>query len=48
MTKAGYLELDRGLSPRGRGNRVHFTADFLALGSIPAWAGEPQRGNCTP
>ena len=31
-----------GLSPRGRGNRRSIDWYCLGLGSIPAWAGEPQ------
>ena len=31
----------RGLSPRGRGNRLFAKASSLCMGSIPAWAGEP-------
>ena len=30
----------KGLSPRGRGKRVHLLQLHLLLGSIPAWAGE--------
>ncbi len=30
----------RGRSPRGRGRRAQVYADYIALGSIPAWAGE--------
>ena len=32
----------RGLSPRGRGNQVHFLGLDPLPGSIPAWAGQPQ------
>ena len=32
----------KGLSPRGRGNRSLTPARSATLGSIPAWAGEPQ------
>ena len=31
----------QGLSPRGRGNRLASDIDPSAMGSIPAWAGEP-------
>ena len=31
-----------GLSPRGRGSRIHPAADAVLCGSIPAWAGEPR------
>ena len=30
-----------GLSPRGRGNRLHEHVARILWGSIPAWAGEP-------
>ncbi len=30
-----------GLSPRGRGNHLRHLYDHIAVGSIPAWAGEP-------
>ena len=30
-----------GLSPRGRGNLLAFLIAAAALGSIPAWAGQP-------
>ena len=33
-----------GLSPRGRGNRLHYTGSAGHSGSIPAWAGEPWYG----
>ena len=32
-----------GLSPRGRGNRLRNRAGAEVAGSIPAWAGKPQR-----
>ena len=32
-----------GLSPRGRGNRLRLVRVSRAIGSIPAWAGEPSR-----
>ena len=31
----------RGLSPRGRGNRPRSWDNVATIGSIPAWAGEP-------
>ena len=31
----------KGLSPRGRGNRIAYLAAVHEPGSIPAWAGEP-------
>ena len=31
-----------GLSPRGRGNLSRRNRQYIALGSIPAWAGEPE------
>ena len=34
--------LVEGLSPRGRGNRTESGGRGGALGSIPAWAGEPE------
>ena len=33
--------LNRGLSPRGRGNHLLSTFPYHGKGSIPAWAGEP-------
>ena len=33
-----------GLSPRGRGNRIGKSTNYVATGSIPAWAGEPISG----
>ena len=30
-----------GLSPRGRGNPLNSLVSHQAVGSIPAWAGEP-------
>ena len=36
-----YLDTNRGLSPRGRGNRSPPGRRFLRRGSIPAWAGKP-------
>ena len=36
--------IDRGLSPRGRGNLTFRTPGITGIGSIPAWAGEPLRG----
>ena len=36
------LLTDSGLSPRGRGNRPDGAVAALCLGSIPAWAGQPQ------
>ncbi len=33
-----------GLSPRGRGNRQKYAPRLTVLRSIPAWAGEPERG----
>ena len=39
-TRPGRLE---GLSPRGRGNRVHALAGLRLKRSIPAWAGKPGR-----
>ena len=33
--------LDRGLSPRGRGNHGRADVDARGCGSIPAWAGQP-------
>ena len=33
--------ISEGLSPRGRGNHQARQGRALALGSIPAWAGEP-------
>ena len=36
------IPVRRGLSPRGRGNRVLAPSSNASDGSIPAWAGEPQ------
>ncbi len=38
---------DDGPSPRGRGNRHEGGAHHLALGAIPAWAGEPRAARST-
>ena len=35
------VEPTRGLSPRGRGNRILCSTGSTAIGSIPAWAGKP-------
>ena len=37
-----------GLSPRGRGNRLVGEAGLGRGGSIPAWAGQPRRGERMP
>ena len=44
-TFLGAIRLPRnaGLSPRGRGNLSYLRAIAIARGSIPAWAGQPQR-----
>ena len=39
----GIISSQRGLSPRGRGNRNWKLSSPLPNGSIPAWAGEPSR-----
>ena len=36
-----------GLSPRGRGKLILGVAAAIALGSIPAWAGETAAINCS-
>ena len=33
----------QGLSPRGRGNPIRLVSAHVEEGSIPAWAGEPER-----
>ena len=40
---------NRGLSPRGRGNRLRLGCERAGMGSIPAWAGEPcwRRSPCS-
>ena len=42
------LLLDRGLSPRGRGNLGHHAASVVPPGSIPAWAGKPPPDRPSP
>ena len=37
------LSTQDGLSPRGRGNRLQLCVALIADGSIPAWAGKPER-----
>ena len=39
---ARFDQLETGLSPRGRGNQIHAQCQRGAIGSIPAWAGEPR------
>ncbi len=41
ICSAGNPCTDRGLSPRGRGNRLLRSSAPQGAGSIPAWAGEP-------
>ena len=36
------ITIANGLSPRGRGNRCVLSLGRTFVGSIPAWAGEPQ------
>ena len=38
----------RGLSPRVRGNRLHWVPSRYRKGSIPACAGEPSSSSCGP
>ena len=38
------VEIEGGLSPRGRGNLWHRDHGIASQGSIPAWAGEPREG----
>ena len=40
--------LGRGLSPRVRGNPMHFTSDQSSTRSIPAGAGEPSKHRVEP
>ena len=40
--------IDRGLSPRGRGNPRKNQAERTHPGSIPAWAGKPATSRCPP
>ncbi len=38
-------KMQKGPSPRGRGNRMIGCASFGCVGAIPAWAGKPVRAN---
>ncbi len=44
-TLVNWLRKERGLSPRGRGNRQNQPSGVGSLRSIPAWAGEPASGS---